>query len=184
MAGCGNVPDQSRIPLGHPSQHEEGALDTRLLEDREQPVSVCHHARFARTPALAIDAFRQRRYVEVVLNVNGQRVGDARRRATALELGLRDSPLRRAGSRVCAGPRPGRIQPQMSTLQYRQDRRFSRANTSRRAEQVPSNCRNSDQIPTRVISHPSFLPPSMGGTSYSILINQLGYNLRISSSCR
>jgi hypothetical protein len=74
VAASGNVSDQLRMPLGHPTQHEKSPSDIKLLEDDEQSLSVSNHARFTRGPTIAMYVRRKRCNVKIVLYINGQRV--------------------------------------------------------------------------------------------------------------
>ena len=75
VAARGNVPDQLRIPLGHPSKHEESSPNINLLEDGKQFLSVADHARFTLAPSITTYVGRQGRNVKVILYINGQCVG-------------------------------------------------------------------------------------------------------------
>ena len=78
MPGRGDAPDQIGFALGDPAQREERGLDAALGEHRKQPLGVGDHPRFPRLPTRAVDVRKERRHLEPVLDIDGQRVSHRR----------------------------------------------------------------------------------------------------------
>ena len=74
VAGSRDAPHERRCALGHPAQYEEGRAYAALRQDSQQALGVGLDAQFAARPAVARDRRTQRRDMEVILHVDGERI--------------------------------------------------------------------------------------------------------------
>ena len=74
VTGSQDVAHQLRAALGHPTQHKERGFDFALFEQLQQAVRVGLGAIGHGVPLLAPYNLRKRDDVEVVFDVNGQRI--------------------------------------------------------------------------------------------------------------
>ena len=71
-----DAPHQLRVALGDPAEREERRLGAGLLEQREDALDVALDAAGRAVPLRPRDVRRERRDLEVVLDVDRQRVDD------------------------------------------------------------------------------------------------------------
>jgi hypothetical protein len=71
-----NAPHQLRVALGHPAQDKKGYLDSRVIEQLQQPVGIGLHPRGPLLPVLRAHRLRQGLNLIVVLYIHGHGVSD------------------------------------------------------------------------------------------------------------
>ena len=71
-----NAPHQLRVALGDPAQGEEGGFGVLLVEQREDAIDIAFDTAFALVPVGAGDVGSKCRDLEIVLDIDRQRVGD------------------------------------------------------------------------------------------------------------
>ena len=76
VTGIDDAPDQRRVSLGNPSQREEGGRRTAVCEQAENSIDVALDPALTAIPLIARDIGRKRRDLEVVFDVDRQRIGD------------------------------------------------------------------------------------------------------------
>src|SRR5690606_946334 len=80
VAAGDDAAHQRRVAFGDPAQREEGGVHLVALEQRQDALDVGLDAALAIVPAAALDVRGERRDLEVVLDVAGHGVADARTR--------------------------------------------------------------------------------------------------------
>src|SRR5215472_2790462 len=74
MPRGGDAPDEARVTFRDPPEHEERPADSALGQELEQHAGVALDTRLALRPGATVDGRCQRGHLEVVLDVDCERV--------------------------------------------------------------------------------------------------------------